>query len=126
MTALFGRLTRRAEFLRTAAGRRSAMPGLVLQVRRRDDGGSDPAAVRVGYTVTRKVGNAVQRNRVRRRLRAVARLIMPDGGVPGHDYVVVGRLETLVRPFADLTRDLRAALGKLAGGSGHLGNARPS
>jgi len=82
------------------------MPGLVLQARDRGDGG--PA--RVGFTVTRKVGNAVTRNRVRRRLREAVRLTMPPLARPGFDYVVIGRLGTIARPFDLLREDLHRAL----------------
>jgi ribonuclease P protein component len=124
MIAPLGRLTRRVEFLAVARGRRSAMPGLVLQARRREAGGADPATMRVGYTVTRKIGNAVERNRVRRRLRQVAREILPDAGQPGHDYVLVGRRSALVRPFTDLKADLAAALARL-GASGRVSAVKP-
>lgn len=101
------RLKRRAEFLRVAgAGRKSAQPGLVLQVRPRDDA----EAARVGFTVTRKVGNAVARNRARRRLREAARLVLHAHPVVGADLVLIGRDATAARPFAALQEDLRRAL----------------
>ncbi len=102
------RLKKRAEFLRVAQGRRWAMPGLVLQVRQRT--GADGGAARVGFTVSRKVGIAVVRNRARRRLRAAAAAVLPDAGRPDHDYVLVGRAGTLTREFDDLVRDLKTAL----------------
>ena len=71
------------------------------------------AAIRVGFTVSRKVGNAVARNRARRRLRETARLVLPQFGAPGRDYVLIGRTATLNRPFADLLDDLLAALRRL-------------
>ena len=89
------------------------MPGLVLQVGRVDTryGETDRAAgVRVGFTASRKVGNAVVRNRVRRRLRAVAEEILPVHAKPGRDYVIIGRVATLRRPFHALLGDLENAL----------------
>jgi ribonuclease P protein component len=110
MAAAQARLKRRAEFLRTAQqGRKAAMPGLVLQALVRDDAG--PA--RLGFTVTKKVGNAVVRNRTRRRLREAARLLLRDHPVAGIDLVLIGRDATRTRPFTQLTEDLRRALAKL-------------
>jgi ribonuclease P protein component len=103
------RLTRRAQFLRVAAkGRKEPMPGLVLQALRRDD----DAPARLGFTVTKKVGNAVVRNRTRRRLKEAARLLLSDHQVTGADLVLVGREATRARPFATLQDDLRRALAK--------------
>lgn len=67
----------------------------------------------MGFTVSRKVGKAVQRNRARRRLRAAAEIVMPDLAREGHDFVVIGRAATLKRPFASLVRDLKKALMEL-------------
>lgn len=88
------------------------MPGFVLQA------APAPAelvlpAVRVGFTVSRKVGNAVVRNRVRRRLREVAKLVIPGQARPDLDYVLVGRQAALKRDFATLQRELVEALKKL-------------
>jgi ribonuclease P protein component len=68
---------------------------------------------RVGITVSRKVGNSVQRNRARRRLRAAAREALPEAGLPGMDYVLIGRAGTLDRNYTDLLADLRQAVAKL-------------
>ena len=104
------RLTRRAEFLRVAkSGRKAAVHGLVLQALPRDDTG--PA--RLGFTVTKKVGNAVIRNRTRRRLREAARLLLREQPVQGMDLVLIGRDNTRARPFADLMDDLHRALQKV-------------
>jgi ribonuclease P protein component len=104
-----GRLTRRAEFLRVAAkGRKAPMPGLVLQALKRDDA----ASARLGFTVTKKVGNAVIRNRARRRLKEAARLLLRDRPVTGADLVLIGRDATCSRDFATLREDLRRALAK--------------
>lgn len=101
------RLIRRAEFLRVAAkGRKVAMPGLVLQVLQRHD----TAPVRLGFTVTKKVGNAVIRNRTRRRLKEAARLLLQAQPVSGVDLVLIGRDATRGRAFAALQEDLRKAL----------------
>ena len=103
------RLKRRAEFLRVAKGRRAPVHGLVLQALRRDD--ALPA--RLGFTVTKKVGNAVIRNRTRRRLRAAAREVLAASPVQGHDLVLIGRDATRGRRFALLVDDLRRALAKV-------------
>jgi ribonuclease P protein component len=81
----------------------------VLLVRRRDDG--DPA-MRAGFTVTKKIGNSVIRNRLKRRLRALVRQVLPDAGVTGADHVLIGRADGLVRDFTALDADLRKALAK--------------
>jgi ribonuclease P protein component len=104
-----GRLKRRAEFLRVAAkGRKVPVHGLVLQALPRDD--TDPA--RLGFTVTKKVGNAVVRNRTRRRLKEAARLLLRVEPVTGADLVIVGRGTTRGRDFIELMDDLRRALRK--------------
>jgi ribonuclease P protein component len=103
-------LTRRADFVSAARARRQSRPGLNLQARRRGEG-EVPAAIRVGYSCTKKVGNAVARNRAKRRLREAARSVIPDLGRQGWDYVLVGRpKETAARPFTRLCDDLATAL----------------
>lgn len=103
-------LRKRAEFLRAASARRQGMPGFLLQARERGDEGG----FRVGYTCSKKLGNAVARNRAKRRLRAVARAVMPQAARPGWDYVLVGRPQaTIARDFTDLCADLRAALARI-------------
>lgn len=101
-------LKKRKEFLFLAArGCKSPVPGLVLQLFRRTDSG----AARVGYTVTKKVGNAVVRNRVRRRLREVVRIVEAETSLNGLDLVLIGRAGTRDRPFTALITDFRKALG---------------
>lgn len=117
MAPEIGRLKRRAEFLKVAAARRKwATPGLILQAMERQYDPDSPspfpgaAAIRVGFTVSRKVGNAVARNRARRRLRAAVAEIFPEQAAPGFDYVVIGRAATVSRPFRALVGDLAEAL----------------
>jgi len=106
-----GRLLRRSEYLRMAkTGRKTATPGLVLQAA---PDGAKPNALRVGITASRKVGNAVTRNRARRRLREAIRAVFPVHAAPGHDYVVIARQMTATQPFDDLQRDLVNALARL-------------
>ncbi len=103
------RLTRRAEFLRVAAkGRKVPSGGVVLQALARDD----TAPARLGFTVTKRVGNAVVRNRTRRRLREAARLLLREQPVHGVDLVLIGRDSTRSREFTRLIEDLRRALRK--------------
>jgi ribonuclease P protein component len=107
-------LSRRAEFLAAARAVRQGTGGFLLQARRRLPGEADPAAIRVGFTASKKVGNAVARNRAKRRLREVARLVLPEAGRPGWDYVLVARPGVTVdRPFDALLSDLRWALKKV-------------
>ncbi len=105
-----GRLKRRADFLRLAkSGRKAVMPGLVLQAA----DPSDVDGVRLGFTVTKKVGNAVIRNRTRRRLKEAARLLLRQRSLPAIDLVLIGREGTRERPFPLLLDDLQRALQKV-------------
>jgi ribonuclease P protein component len=104
------RIKARRDFLRAARGKTVAMPGLVLQARARLSPEGPP---RSGFTVTKKIGNAVARNRARRRLRAAAAAVLPGRAKPGWDYVLIGRAETLTRTFALLISDLEGALKRL-------------
>jgi len=111
MMAALERLKRRADFLRVADGRRKwVTPGLILQTLARAPA-SD--AIRVGFTATRKIGNAVARNRARRRLRAAAASVIARHAVAGFDYVLIARAETPKRPYAALIDDLETALRRL-------------
>ena len=116
MAAPIERLKQRSEFLRVAAARRKwVAPGLILQAAPRPAlEGSDAAPFRIGYTASRKVGNAVARNRARRRLRAAVAEIMPARASPGCDYVLIARARTVDRRFADLVIDLETAFDGLA------------
>lgn len=105
-------LRKRADFLAAARARRQATAGMVVQARRRPPGLA--TGIRVGFTCSRKVGNAVMRNRARRRLREVARQILPALGHDGWDYVLIGRRDATVdRPFDALKADLAHALARL-------------
>ncbi len=112
MASSLVRLKRRAEFLRVAAkGAKAPMPGLVLQALPRND----DAPARLGFTVTKKVGNAVVRNRTKRRLREAARLVLRDqaacgSALTGVDLVLIGRDGTRSRAFPALVDDVRRAL----------------
>jgi ribonuclease P protein component len=118
------RLKRRREFLVVASqGRKWAAPGLILQAMVRApttsaDGPRSPVTtapadgLRVGFTVSRKVGNAVARNRARRRLKAAAEAVLPSQARAAYDYVLIGRQQTMTRPFPALLQDLETALRK--------------
>jgi ribonuclease P protein component len=98
----------RPDYLRAASARRQSTPGFLLQARNRSD---DTTLVRVGFTASKKIGNAVFRNRAKRRMRALARAILPMGARPGWDYVLVARPGVTVdRTFALLLDDLTTAL----------------
>ncbi len=107
MSALIS-LKQRADFLRVArAQRKRVMPGLILQMA---PSVNKQSLVRIGFTVSRKTGNAVRRNRIRRRLRAVAAAVLPGVIRVGYDVVLIGRTKTLGRPYPDLLADLEKAL----------------
>ena len=111
-----GRLTRRADFVAMRGGRRQHCRAFVLQARVRgaDETPGPSGAARFGFTVTKRVGNSVERNRIRRRLRGAVRTGAPGHCRPGHDYVLVARREALSEPFASMVGELRQALDRLA------------
>lgn len=100
------RLKQRADFLAAAAGTKVPSAAFVLQARQRDDTGPP----RCGFTVSKKIGNAVERNRIRRRLREIVRLAGPERMRAGHDYVLIGRRAALKLPFARIAQDFDSAL----------------
>lgn len=104
------RLLRRQDFLFVRDGRRANAATLTLQARPRPEAGG---GARVGFTVTKKTGGAVERNRIRRRLREAVRLIGALHVRDGHDYVVIGRPPALEAPFASILSDLAAACGRV-------------
>jgi len=103
------RLKRRQDFVAAAKGVYAATPGMVVQARDR----KDARPPRAGFTATKKLGGAVIRNRIKRRLRELARLYLTGTARPGFDYVLIGRPPALERAFADLHKDLVSALKRL-------------
>ncbi|MBC6404755.1 MAG: ribonuclease P protein component [Rhodospirillales bacterium] len=115
-------LRTRAEFLRVVGrGQKWATPGLVIRVVRREAEHPDDAGrPRLGLIASKKVGSAVARNRVKRRLRALANELLPEHGKPGTDYVLIGRSATVERRFEELRQDLLTALERVhKPGRGH-------
>lgn len=113
-------LRHRADFLRAAQGLRQGTAGFLLQARQRGDD-EPPALLRIGFTASKKTGNAVIRNRARRRLREIARAVLPGHGRTGWDYVLVARPDgTISRDFAEMKADLLRALERI-----HATAARP-
>lgn len=104
-------MTLRRDYLAANAGKRAPMPGFVLLVRGRAD---DDPTMRIGITVSKKVGNAVIRNRMKRRFRALAAEILPTSGIPGADHVLIGRNSGIERDYDALRAELTKALAKLA------------
>ncbi|MFT4026239.1 MAG: ribonuclease P protein component [Novosphingobium sp.] len=106
-------LTRRSDFLAANRGLRIARPGFVLLARP-----NEGAGLRFGITVTKKIGNAVVRNRMKRRFRALVRELLPSRGLPDHDHVLIGREGGVERDFAKLREDLALALARAQDGKG--------
>ncbi len=114
-------LTRRADFLAANRGLRIARPGFVLLAR-----ANEGAGLRFGITVTKRIGNAVVRNRMKRRFRALVRELLPAHGLADHDHVLIGREGGVERDFAALRAELLAALGRAAAGKGDAPRNRPA
>jgi len=100
-------IKKRADFLALRKARGKGVPSFLMVARDRQDGEDN---IRVGYTITKKMGNAVHRNRIKRRLRAAASQIFPTNAAPGHDYVLIARPKALTRNFTDLLDDMKRAL----------------
>ena len=115
-------IRRRADFLAANKSKRVPMPGFVLLVRARDD--ADPA-LRLGITVTKKIGNAVVRNRMKRRFRALGREVLPTLGLAGADHVLIGREGGVERDYGQLRDELVRALGKMANLTSNSVRAEP-
>ncbi len=104
-------ITKRADFIKASRAKRIAVKGFILQARKRGSDEPNPEQIRVGYTCSKKVGNAVARNRAKRRLRAIAREIIAKRGLAGWDYVLIGRNTiTATRPYKDMLGDLKYGL----------------
>lgn len=104
-------LRNRSDFLKAAKARRAGTAGFLLQARRRDPAEQAEAPVRIGFTCSKKIGNAVARNRAKRRLRALARAVLPELARDGWDYVLVGRPDaTISHDFKSLNDDLQTAM----------------
>jgi ribonuclease P protein component len=111
----WGCLRRRAEFQRVSRGRRAQAETFTLQANRRAESGEAPeAGPRVGFTVTKKIGDAVERNRIRRRLKEALGRAAAVAPAPGHDYVLMARRAALARPFAALVADIEKAFARMS------------
>jgi ribonuclease P protein component len=109
-----GRLKTRAEYLQVRSGTRFTAPSFVLQARARVAASTIPENIaRFGFTATKGLGNAVTRNRARRRLKEAVRLVGPPHARPGYDYVLIAREGALERHFTELTKDLERALSRV-------------
>lgn len=100
----------RRDYLAAAKASKQVRQGFVLQARQRESQEPATTPIRFGLTASKKTGNAVMRNRIRRRLRALAKEVLPRHGEAGFDYVMIGRVHTAPRSWADLHKDLRSAL----------------
>ena len=122
-------LSKRADFVAANKGLRNAKPGFVLLTRPNDGLG-----IRFGVTVTKKIGNAVVRNRMKRRFRELLRAALPEGGIPDHDHVLIGRAGGVERDFQIMAEELQRSLERARSGKGdsargrrpRKGNRKPS
>ncbi|MFU7527470.1 ribonuclease P protein component [Qipengyuania sp. ASV99] len=112
-------LTKRSDFVAANSGLRNAREGFVLLTR--PNGGQ---GTRYGITVTKKIGNAVVRNRMKRRFRELLRAALPEHGLPDHDHVLIGRHGGIERDFQDMAKELDKALVRAAEGKGDAGRGR--
>ena len=103
-------LKKRADFLRAARGIRRVEGAVTLETCATPDAEARPGRLRIGFTASKKIGNAVARNRAKRKLRAAAQELLPLLGRPGHDYVLVARGTAVARPFTALLSDITTAL----------------
>lgn len=106
-------LRQRSDFLAANGGLRVGTPAFVLLVKPRGD---DSGQIRIGYTVTKKIGNAVTRNRIKRRFRALVHHVLADHGLAGADHVLIGRGEAMTRDFAQMQADMVRALERVRDG----------
>lgn len=121
-------LKKRSEFLRIRGGARWSCGAFVLEAKPRESDGTGPVAAgpRFGYTVTKQIGKANVRNRVRRRLRAVVTALASERALPNFDYVLIARLNAIDRPFADLQKDLEQAFDRVHHPGASRRSRRPS
>jgi ribonuclease P protein component len=120
------RLTKRSDFVAAASGRRFRTERMTVQSRRRDECDTDAGGLRIGFTVTRKVGHATERNRIRRRLRTASQIAAADFAQTGLDLVVVARREALAADWRALVDDLSRALNVLTKNPGPRSGGAPS
>jgi ribonuclease P protein component len=125
MGLVMERLKTRPDFLRAAKGARRVAQSVTVELCPTPEAQARPGVLRVGFTATRKVGGAVERNRAKRRLRAAAAALLPLYGRDGNDYVLVARQDTLTRPFGGLIDDLTQALHAAHSKLGRLTMGKP-